>query len=413
AGRIISAGSNFLSELVELQRLFPVPLSDLAGLRVPARSSMLAGSAEILGRIRLLRRAVRWYAWRARVLGGNLAARTLQPPQSHTPIPEPAELSPTSSGIGSALAEQLAQQGHSLILVARREDRLRVLATRLADAHSVTVEVRACDLADRAARAGLLRQVELNSVAVHELTLAVLPGMLARAAGAIVITGSTAGNQPGPGNATYAASKAFANTFAESLHGELRGTGVTCTLLAPGPVYTEFSEVAELSNLDRLLPDPLWVSAEKAAAVAISGASKGKRRVVPGAFAKVQTVGGQMMDWEPVIRTEGRSVTGDIRRMFDLADPRRTLYRDAHYFAATVEVDPGRMRQWLPAGVRLANPARADVFTAFFPDCNYGSVYHEAGVFVHIKVRGRTGIHCPWMILDDDVALILGRELLG
>lgn len=120
------------------------------------------------------------------------------------------------------------------------------------------------------------------------------------------------------------------------------------------------------------------------------------------------------MDWQPASRTGGRTLRGDLRRACTLADPRRTLYRDAHYFTATVEVDPTRMRQWLPPGIRLAGPPRADVFTAFFPDCNYGSVYHEAGIFVHIKTgRGRTGIHCPWMILDDDVALILGRELLG
>ncbi|MUL67759.1 acetoacetate decarboxylase [Mycobacterium sp. CBMA 234] len=119
------------------------------------------------------------------------------------------------------------------------------------------------------------------------------------------------------------------------------------------------------------------------------------------------------MDWEPATRTEGRGLGSDLRRALTLADPRRTLYRDAHYFTATVEVDPDRMRPWLPPGVRLADPARADVFAAFFPDCNYGSVYHEAGLFVHIKTGRRTGIHCPWMILDDDVALILGRELLG
>lgn len=119
------------------------------------------------------------------------------------------------------------------------------------------------------------------------------------------------------------------------------------------------------------------------------------------------------MDWQPAVRTEGRSLGGDVRRALTLADPRRTLYRDAHYFAATVEVDPDAMRRWLPAGVRLAEPARADVFTAFFGDCNYGSIYHEAGVFVHIRAGRKTGIHCPWMILDDDVALILGRELLG
>ncbi|MCC3769770.1 acetoacetate decarboxylase family protein [Streptomyces sp. UNOC14_S4] len=120
-----------------------------------------------------------------------------------------------------------------------------------------------------------------------------------------------------------------------------------------------------------------------------------------------------MTTWEPTTRTPGRALVSDLRRLLALGNPRRALYRDAHYFAATVEVDPERMRPWLPFGVRLAEPARADVFTAFFPDCAYGSVYHEAGVFVHIQAGRRTGIHCPWMILDDDVALILGRELLG
>lgn len=110
----------------------------------------------------------------------------------------------------------------------------------------------------------------------------------------------------------------------------------------------------------------------------------------------------------------GYGLLGGIREALRLAPPRGLLYRDAHYFTATVEVDPVAMRPWLPTGVRLATPHRADVFAAWFPDCTYGSVYHEAGVFVHIKtLGGRTGIHCPWMILDDDVALILGRELLG
>ena len=244
------------------------------------------------------------------------------------PTPTPrnhAVITGASSGIGAALAESLARRGYSLILVARREDRLKALATRLADVHRVNAQVRACDLADRSDRAGLaaelaeldvavlcnnagfasygplveqdpareLMQVEVNTVAVLELTLAVLPGMRARATGAVLVTGSTAGNQPGPLNATYAATKAFANTFAESLHAELRGTGVTCTLLAPGPVRTEFADVAELSNLDKLVPAGLWVSAERVAELAVEGLARGKRRVVPGAFAKVQTVGGQ------------------------------------------------------------------------------------------------------------------------
>lgn len=262
------------------------------------------------------------------------------------PTPTPrnrAVITGASSGIGSALAEQLAAQGHSLILVARRRDRLASLADRLAETYEVTADVWPCDLADRAQRAILTaelsrreitvlcnnagyatygnlaklapereqRQVELNSVAVHDLILAVLPGMLDRRSGAILITGSTAGNQPGPGNATYAATKAFANTLAESLHSELHGTGVTCTLLAPGPVRTEFGEVAELTKLDRLLPGPFWVSAEQSAAQAIAGLSKGKRRVVPGAFAKAQTLSGQYTPRAvigPVLRTVYRKV---------------------------------------------------------------------------------------------------------
>lgn len=254
-----------------------------------------------------------------------------------------AVITGASSGIGYALTEGLARYGYSLILVARREDRLRALAERLSAECGVEIEIRAVDLAQRDERAKLCdelagrdiavlcnnagfatygelatanparerQQVELNSVAVHDLTLAVLPGMVERGAGAILITGSTAGNQPGPHNATYAASKAFANTLAESLHGELAETGVQCTLLAPGPVRTEYAEVAEAPNLDRMVPGPLWVSADRAAAEAIAGMAAGRRRVVPGAFAKVQTLGGQYTPRGlvgPILRTVYRKV---------------------------------------------------------------------------------------------------------
>ncbi|WP_433565027.1 acetoacetate decarboxylase family protein [Nocardia sp. CA-151230] len=120
------------------------------------------------------------------------------------------------------------------------------------------------------------------------------------------------------------------------------------------------------------------------------------------------------MNWEPALRTVGRSLGADLDRLWSIANPRGSFYRDARYFSATVEVDPDKMKQWLPAGLRLAEPARADVFTAYFPDYNYGTEgYHEAAVFAHVKTLQGTGIHCPWMILDDDVALILGREGAG
>ena len=177
-----------------------------------------------------------------------------------------------SSGIGEALAAELAARGYSFILVARRDNLLDALAQRLRGAHGVEAEVRAVDLSDRTTRqalvaeladreiailcnnagiatfgpvsaqdpAGERAQVELNAVAVHDLTLAVLPGMLARGAGAILFSGSAAGNMPIPNNATYAATKAFVNSFSESLRGEVAGGGVHVTLLAPGPVAARY-----------------------------------------------------------------------------------------------------------------------------------------------------------------------------
>jgi len=242
-------------------------------------------------------------------------------------LPEPTAagrvvITGASSGIGAALAGLLAARGHALMLVARREERLAELAERLTAEHGVTVEPRPCDLADRMARRALStdlaglevaalvnnagfatfgdlheldpererEEVELNVAAVHELTLAVLPSMVRRRAGAILITGSTAGVQPIPGQATYAASKAFANSFSESLHGELRGTGVSCTLLAPGPVRTEFTKVAGVESTETTVPGFVWESAQRVAEAAVVGLEKGRRRVVPGWPAQAMTL---------------------------------------------------------------------------------------------------------------------------
>ncbi|MEV0077662.1 mycolate reductase [Nocardia neocaledoniensis] len=229
-----------------------------------------------------------------------------------------------SSGIGTALAAELAGRGYSLILVARRGEILTELAQRLTLAHGITAEVRAVDLADRTQRAGLVdelavrdiavlcnnagiatfgpvaeldfayerAQMELNATAVHDLTLAVLPGMLERKAGGILISGSAAGNMPIPNNATYAASKAFANTFSESLRGELKGTGVHVTLLAPGPVRTETPAPEDESIVDKMVPDFLWVSSEYTAKVSIDALARNKMRIVPGLISKGMSVAG-------------------------------------------------------------------------------------------------------------------------
>lgn len=240
-----------------------------------------------------------------------------------TPSPDArAVVTGASQGIGEALATELAARGHNLIITARRADVLDELAMRLQQRFGVTVEVRAVDLAEPAQRAELagelarrdisilcanagtatfgavanldpaaeMAQVQLNVLGVHDLVLAVLPGMLARNAGGILISGSAAGNSPIPNNATYAATKAFANTFSESLRGELKNTGVHVTLLAPGPVRAEVPDPDEASLVDRLIPDFLWISVEHTAQISLDGLQRNKMRVVPGLTSKAMSV---------------------------------------------------------------------------------------------------------------------------
>jgi len=243
------------------------------------------------------------------------------------PVPAPspdarAVVTGASQNIGEALATELAARGHSLIITARREELLTALASRLADRYGVTVEVRPVDLVDGTERAKLAdelasrnisilcanagtatfgpvanqdaaaekAQVALNILGVHDLALAVLPGMIERRAGGILISGSAAGNSPIPNNATYAATKAFVNTFSESLRGELKRVGVHVTLLAPGPVRTTLPDQAEASLVDKLVPEFLWISTEHTAKLSLDALERNKMRVVPGVTSKVMSV---------------------------------------------------------------------------------------------------------------------------
>jgi uncharacterized protein len=236
-------------------------------------------------------------------------------------LPDPSQttaalVTGASSGIGAALAAGLAERGHNVLLVARRADVLEGLARDLGGEHGVRAEALACDLTDPAARdrlaeqiAGLglevavlannagfgtyvpfassergreLDQVRLNTESVVDLTSRYLPGMCERGAGAVLVTASTAAFQPLPGNAVYAASKAFALSFAEALHREVSGTGVTVTALCPGPVKTGFQDASGAHDFASQMPGPLWRSAEQVAAAALKGVERGRRVVVPG-----------------------------------------------------------------------------------------------------------------------------------
>ena len=89
------------------------------------------------------------------------------------------------------------------------------------------------------------------------------------------------------------------------------------------------------------------------------------------------------------------------------------IFTNATFVAAEVEVDAAAAARWLPGGLRLASPATATLFVAHYPETSFGSVYNEAGLFLDVRRGGRAAVHCPWMVVDDDVALILGREALG
>ena len=243
-----------------------------------------------------------------------------------------------SQGIGEALATELAARGHHLIITARREDVLNDLAAGLAEKYQVAVDVRPADLADPTQRAKLADElatrnisilcanagtatlgpvaaldpaverslVQLNVVGVHDLTLAVLPGMMERGAGGILMSGSAAGNSPIPNNATYASTKAFVNSFSESLRGELRGSGVHVTLLAPGPVSTGVLDSVDDSVVGKLVPDFLWISAEYAAKASLDALGRNKMRVVPGIPAKAMSVASQYLPRSIVAPTMAR-----------------------------------------------------------------------------------------------------------
>lgn len=233
-----------------------------------------------------------------------------------------------SAGIGAALARGLAARGHGLVLVARREDRLRELADELAAAHGVQVDVRACDLVDADARARLVSELQagdreivglvnnagdgtfgrfweqdpaverdevaLNATALHDLMLAFLPRMVERGEGAILNVGSVAGEQPLPNNATYAATKAFVNSLSEAVNTELAGSGVSCTLLQAGPVLTEFADAAGVGRFQGAGGSLLWADAADVAEGAIAGMKRGRRVVSPKASHSIAAQAGRM-----------------------------------------------------------------------------------------------------------------------
>jgi short-subunit dehydrogenase len=224
-----------------------------------------------------------------------------------------------SGGIGAAFASALAQRGMDLVVVARDRERLAELAQRLRDRHAVAVEILPADLTDRAQRravelraaapslevlvnaAGLAavgryaelapeaaeQQIALNFIAVVRLTRAALPGMIARRRGTIINVSSIAAFVPARFAATYAATKASLNSFSESLHEELRNTGVQIQVLCPGFTRTAFVERAGADG--SVIPAFAWMTPEAVVAASLAALPRGRVVCVPGLCNRVLT----------------------------------------------------------------------------------------------------------------------------
>ncbi|MEO1271182.1 MAG: SDR family oxidoreductase [Myxococcota bacterium] len=246
--------------------------------------------------------------------------------RSTTSSPQTALITGASRGIGRELAKLFARDGHHLVLVARSKDELETLAASLRATHNITVDVIPTDLADDASRQALhdaiadrsidvlvnnagfgsngafhtldlkreLAQIEVNIVALTDLTGHLLPGMVERGRGWVLNIASTAGFQAGPYMAVYYATKAYVISFTEAIAYELKGTGVTATAHCPGATETAFATTAG-NDKTKLFTANAVASAEAVAKHAYRTMWAGKTIAIHGAINTVGAVGARLV----------------------------------------------------------------------------------------------------------------------
>jgi short-subunit dehydrogenase len=246
-----------------------------------------------------------------------------------------------SAGIGREFARQLAHRCRSMILVARRDERLIELADQLQREHpKLVVYIRKVDLADPGQLQAFLewldreklevdllinnaglgdsgpfaesnpdRNKEMTLVNVATLTLVtrhLLPQMVAKQRGAILNVSSSAGFLPIPGFAVYAATKAYVTSFSEALRAELRGTGVSVCALCPGPVVTEFQRVANREGAQpNIGPKFLVVTVEQVVRDGLAALEADRPLVIPGLAMKFLMLLGRLTPM-PILRWVAR-----------------------------------------------------------------------------------------------------------
>jgi hypothetical protein len=219
-----------------------------------------------------------------------------------------------SSGIGATFAQKLAADGYALVLVARRADRLELLAAELRQRHAIPVETISADLtvADdvervagrlaelpdldllvnnagfgvegRFAQADLdpqLEMIRLHVLASVRLTHAALPGMIARGRGGVINVASLAGFMALPGAAQYCATKGYLITFSRALALELRGAGVRVQALCPGLTHTEF-HASQRGGSTGQMPEFMWMSSDAVVEASLRGLAAGQVICIPG-----------------------------------------------------------------------------------------------------------------------------------
>ncbi len=254
-----------------------------------------------------------------------------------------------SSGIGRELARLMAGRARSLVLAARRADRLEELASELRGAHaSLQVQVHACDLAvlgqveelarvageggpvdvlvnnagfgdlqlfEQASWDKLRQMIQVNVLALTRLCTLLLPPMLERRRGGILNVSSGVGLAWLPGCAAYGGTKHYVTALTESLRVELRGTGVVVSQLCPGPVSSEFFDVA--GDLARL-PRAFELTPAQCARVALRGFARGRALIIPGFLSKLMIGLGRITPrW--LLRLVYSVVARDMRRKSGLA----------------------------------------------------------------------------------------------
>jgi short-subunit dehydrogenase len=247
-----------------------------------------------------------------------------------------------SAGIGEAFARTLAARGFDLVIVARDRSRLERLAAELRDAGAVQVDVVAADLTKREdlarvedvvrhtptltllvnnagfgtkgpfADSDLEREdeeIRLNVLALVRLTRAALPGLIARRDGAIINVSSVQGFFPSPLVATYGATKAFVNSFTESIASEVEGKGIKIQALCPGFTRTEFQVRAGIKSGS--IPSAVWMTPQAVAEASLAALDGGDLYCVPG----VQYAA--LLGLEKVIpRAITRKITSALTRRF-------------------------------------------------------------------------------------------------